>query len=139
MAVANTNTETGIRFGVVSFNSLASWVWDEFYASGTNESEAEALREWEAENPEAGETDTQVFCDSLEIEEPAWSLETDGMKLGISWLGGAPLLWVYESPHRAAVSLCSPCIPNAGNLDCKVPLGEGFACYDIPAEWYEQP
>ena len=134
--IANTNPETGIRYGVVAMNSLESWVWEEFYASGTDESYAAAMEEWKAENPEASKDEEYAYGECLEIEEANWSLEIDGMRLEIGWLGGAPLLWVLESPHRAAASLCSPCVPNAGNLDCKVPLGQGFACYDVPAEWY---
>jgi len=135
---ANTNPETGIRYGVVAMNSLESWVWDEFYTSGTNESEIEALREWHEENPpetlhDPEEAENQFF-ESLEIEEPTWSLEQGGMRLEIGWLGGAPLLWVLLSPHTTEARECSPCVPNAGNLDCKET--GGFTCYDLPAEWY---
>lgn len=134
--IANTNPETGIRYGVVSMNSLESWVWEEFYTQGIDESYAKAMREWQEEHPEAEKHEEYTYGECLEIEESEWSLETDDMKLRISWLGGAPLLWVLESPHRAAVSLCSPCVPNAGDLNNKVPLGTGFACYDVPTDWY---
>jgi len=134
--IVNTNPETGIRYGVVSMNSLESWVWEEFYTQGTDESYAEAMREWQEENPDAEKHEEYTYGENLEIEESEWSLDIEGMKLRISWLGGAPLLWVFESPHKAAVSLCSPCVPNAGDLNNKVPLGQGFACYDVPADWY---
>ena len=49
----NTNPYTDIRYGVVRLNSLADWVFDEFLYHGTNETEAEIMAEWEAENPEA--------------------------------------------------------------------------------------
>ena len=132
--IASTNPETGIRYGVVSMNSLESWVWEEFYASGTDESYAEAMREWQEEHLGASKDEEYAYGECLEIEEANWSLTIDGMKLQISWLGGAPLLWVLESQHRATVRLCSPCVPNAGDLNSKEE--GGFACYDVPMDWY---
>ena len=58
----------------------------------------------------------------------------------VSTLGGAPLLWVLQSPYVTPCCHCSPCVPNAGNLDDTVVLGEhdclAYCMYpgDIEAE-----
>ena len=135
--ITNTNTETGIRYGVVSLNSLADWVSDEFFNNGTNETEVEALADWKAENPDATDDDEQEFWETAEFEECNYSLKTDdGLKLELSYLGGAALIWVLESPHIAQVSLCSPCVPNAGDLNSK--NSGGFDCYDLPSDWFDK-
>jgi hypothetical protein len=128
----NTNPETGIRYGVVSLHSLEDWVWDEFFQSGTNLTYQACLEEWRSENPDADEDE---FNDSYEGEEECYELVTsEGLKLGLSYLGGAGLVWVYESPHKTTARLCSPCCPNAGDLDNRTP--GGVECYTLPEDWF---
>jgi hypothetical protein len=128
----NVNPETGIRYGVVALNTLAEWVFDEFFYHGTNTTYEDALKEWQAENPDA---DDDNFL--WEGDEDSYELETeDGLKLGLSYLGGAPLVWVFESPHTTRARLCSPCVPNAGDLDNRDPNGE--ECYTLPDDWFNQ-
>lgn len=52
-----------------------------------------------------------------------------------SFLGGAPLIWVTESPYLARAAGCSPCVPGAGDLDSIYgPGDEGTFCYCIPPD-----
>jgi hypothetical protein len=136
---ANVNVETGIRYGIVAMNSLQSWVWDELLTRGDNLSFRAFEEDWRAEHPGATDRQWQHACDCYEADEPIYEAVIDGVTVRLTWLGGAPLLFVFESPHRANVRLCSPCVPNCGNLDSKVPLSDGraFVCYDVPAEWYD--
>lgn len=79
--------------------------------------------------------DTRLELESqdMQIEEPTISGTLEGVKYEISWLGGAPLLFVLESPVISKARLCSPCVPNAGDLDS---LDEdGYECYGIPEYW----
>lgn len=141
---ANINPKTLIPYGVVSINSLAEWVWDEFFNNGVNESAKyrhdEFKREWASENPSLDESSSeyqdaeQRFFDSDECDEDEYSLETkDGLKLGMSTLGGAYNVWVFESPVVVKCCRCSPCCPNAGDLDNP---GDHLA-YSLPDEWFE--
>lgn len=169
MAIANIGRD-GIAYGVVSMNSLQEWVFDEFFHSGVNVTELEiaedfdanweaeenqAYIEWQAENPgytakaeenwEAEREDIDAarerFFETLEIEEPSYTLETaEGLQLALGWLGGAPLVWVIDSPETTVAPACSPCVPNAGDLDNRAPRGShdfaGVICFDLPADWY---
>ncbi len=133
----NTNPETGIRYGVASLHSLQDWVFDEFFTHGTNDTADAALAEFKAENPDADDAAEQEFWDSYEAEEECYSLETDdGLKLGLSYLGGAALVWVFESPVRCTTGACSPCVPGAGDLNHSsltyAPTGDVYA---LPLEW----
>lgn len=141
---ANIDPKTGIRYGVVSLDRLADWVWDEFLTHGmslTHQAAVEEFREeFFAENPEADELEYEEALEeaqeSWQFEEEQYTLETDGMKLELSYLGGAPLVFVIESPHTSKARQCSPCVPNAGDLDNK-DEERGYLCYDVPADWYE--
>jgi hypothetical protein len=193
----NVNPETGIRYGVIAFDSLAEWCYEELWygAGATNVSEEEAAEEgrmearqkWESHLEEAEIAATEVdphmseddraqyindwfyrmgiesdmelfieremdhFFDCCQIDEPVIEGECDGVKYHISWLGGAPLLWVNEGPVGVANRLCSPCVPNAADLDGGFVLESeataeasdevleayehGYPCYCVPRDW----
>lgn len=178
--MTNVNPTTGIRYGVISFNSLQPWCsqdlfygdkavdlsWQEAVAelkreglrqyeqlleeccaaaaeSGADREvdfDQEAFEEkWFAERKEPWDRDDFIDdfvernAEHIQIDEPIIEGECDGVKYRISWLGGAPLLWVLEGPHITKADLCSPCVPNAGSLDSINP--EGFKCYDVPETW----
>lgn len=82
-----------------------------------------------------------LICDDVYYESDSdsmsYELEENGAKYAISSLGGAPLIWVYQSPRIVYVSnLCSPCVPNAGDLDSGLTDSEsGYECYGIPTDW----
>jgi len=79
------------------------------------------------------DTRLELEFQDMQIEEPTISGTLEGVKYEISWLGGAPLLFVLESPVISKAKLCSPCAPNAGDLDS---LDEdGYECYGIPEYW----
>lgn len=137
---ANVNTQTGINYGVVSLNSLADWVWDEFFNNGKNLSYEAAWKENLALNNmkegDCGYEELQTtFNDGYQGDEESYELETEGMKLGLSYLGGGALVWVFESPHTSNCRPCSPCCPNAGDLNNKG-MGGHIKAYDVPPEWY---
>lgn len=56
--------------------------------------------------------------------EHEYEYEDEGFKYRLARLGGAPLVWVIESPYVTYCRSCSPCIPNAGDLDNCVPENE---------------
>jgi len=157
--MTNTNPATGIRYGVIAGNSLDATVFDDLFYSGTNISEQEALdslrEEISIEAAERGfddeddrdnwfEGEYEVRSSYLEIEEPTIEGEKDGVKYRISWLGGAPLLWVLEGPVGECYRLCSLCVPNAGDLDSGFKAGQFlhnrppqtfYECYVVPCDW----
>jgi len=121
----------------------------------------EQLKAWiEAAYESLGHADREDFIESKLIAETDWQCEEphiageyEGVKYEIQWLGGAPLLWVIDGPLGYCRKLCSPCVPNAGDLDSgfigrtlattpqryhdRVPqiLQEGYLTHVIPPDW----
>jgi hypothetical protein len=56
--------------------------------------------------------------------------------LMISYLGGAPLLWVLEGPVITKAKLCSPCVPGAIDLDSQDE--DGVEGYGLPEGWLKE-
>ena len=149
----NINPETGIRYGIVSMQNLESWVQDELDAHGEdlryNAARAEKRAELENEafgmefdDPEDREDWVEEQLDrwnqEYECDEPIVALKRDEgtpneLHVQTTWLGGAQLLFVFRSPHTGPHRLCSPCVPNCGDLDN--PDENGEICYDVPPDW----
>ena len=136
----NVNPETGIRYGIISANSLdGELVQDLLYYEGEDLSLKEAEEEIKIAMREEGVTEEdwdRTLDDRLSdvyIDEPIVEGECEGVKYCTSWLGGALHFWIFESPRIGLYSECSPCCPNAGNLDS--PNDDGVECYDVPEGW----
>lgn len=88
------------------------------------------------------EDELEAFSDMCQIEEPVIEGTYEGVKYRISWLGGAPLLWVIEGPIGSVAHLCSMCVPNAADLDNgfvhSLDITQSdypFAAYVVPQAW----
>lgn len=88
----------------------------------------------------------QSFWDGIDESEFRKEGEIDGVRVSVSSLGGAALLWVTESPHTGYYRRTSPCAPGAGDLD-STKLDEFtdyeneyqyVLCYDVPPSWRRQ-
>jgi len=133
---ANINPKTGIAYGVVSLHSLEDWVWDDFLDNGVNETMRAAEQEWRSENPHMSLV-PQEWYDEYESDGDEYSLESEGMKLGLGYLGGSGLVWVFESPHVTEAPVCSPCVPGAGDLDSAGRESlRTVRCYTLPPDWF---
>ncbi len=59
-------------------------------------------------------------------------------KVLLSWLGGSPLITVLNSDFVTNCRKCSPCVPNAGDLDSPDENGNQYYCLsadDMGEEW----
>jgi hypothetical protein len=162
----NYNTTTGIPYGVLSGNNCPELL-DDIMSNGdslTYRAWKEELGE-SVKGAIVGAIDdytcrAAAIVDSLDIAEIVDSLLDGGLgddwqseeeeyeyeyttprgkvKLLMGWLGGAPLVWVCESPYVANCRGCSPCVPGAGDLD--TPDTDGMQAYclppdDMPDDW----
>jgi hypothetical protein len=83
------------------------------------------------------------FAEMFQCDEPHITGKYDDIEYQVTWLGGAPLVWVLKGPIGSVNRLCSPCVPNAGDLDSgfiggdQVPPPDfkGYECYVVPPNW----
>jgi len=162
----NYNERTGIPYGVLSGNNVPELL-DDICRNGDNLSYAAFKAEIEASlrgavisalgnythraEKVAEGIDYSALMEGLfdsclaedwqgEEEEFEYGYETeDGpVKLLLGWLGGAPLIWVCDSPYVAECAQCSPCVPGAGDLDTPRDGGRIAHCLppdDMPEGW----
>lgn len=130
---ANRHPETGVRYTIYHINNdLHPDVWDDIYRDGGEPLEqvdarseaitkaAEALRDlgfskWAVED--CLNLLEEDFNEYYECDEPTYEGETRAaegtIKWRVTWLGGAPHLFVFESPYYGCGVQCSPCVPGA--------------------------
>lgn len=154
--IPNINPETGVHFGIIACNSLdGDMLHTLLYEKGKDLSYAEAVEEEKARQfaefiaakdviDRYGTHSGIEFWPDLnnfdpQIEEPVIEGTHEGVHYRTTWLGGAQLLFIFDSPHRVLATPCSPCVPNAGDLDHVALTEEALAgavlTYDVPADW----
>lgn len=141
----NFNIETQLPYGVIQGNSLDGYVLDLLCEAARTsaylEAEAEKLEELGVD----GEVKTfndlsdeeldefNEFMDSLQIDEPAGEVILDNVKVQVSWLGGAVILFSLNGPVTKVARYCSPCVPGAADLNSGV--GD-IECHGVPTDWF---
>lgn len=133
--IPNIDTKTGIHYGVISYNSIMPEALDDIYTQGENLSYNEALEEARKEHVLCGKDedfDEQSFADDYQEENDCYLYEKDGYILQTSSLG----LYVIKSPFITYCAPCSPCCPNAGDLD-HAGHDEVLKTYCLGKDWFE--
>ena len=148
----NTNLETGIRYGIVQGTSLSHWALEDIFDHGDDltfaaykdecigkvEALLEELDQRHARSRAESIVDTFEW-DSYQAEDSDYEYSADGVDLLLTWLGGAPIIFVRKSPVIVVVRrLCTLCAANGGDLDSGLAdnPAEGYECYGLPKEWY---
>jgi hypothetical protein len=151
--IPNYDPATGIHYGVISPHTPNPDAVQDIYDSGDNLSyaaaieqikdelesslqrvlEAYGLDERTAEATSAvWETVEQEFNDHYEEQDDQYQYEQDGYILQTSSLG----IYVIKSPYYTFAAACSPCCPNAGDLD--TPRASGLKTYCLGVDWFDK-
>lgn len=147
---ANVNPETGIRYGILAAHNIdQDWLWDmQNHGRDVHFEEAKAelwasikrvCKDYMRDGDSDFVADQAVEClgENWEDDEPVYEFELQGVKGRTTWLGGAQMVWVFESPFTDTFKLCSPCIPGACDLNSPNP--DGYVGYTVPPEWRIEP
>jgi hypothetical protein len=152
----NINPDTGIAYGVISAKN-APILHDEIFQKGVNQriedrnhkirSAIEALCHDMLDKEDVEEVIDHIIgrADEVESQNDSGDLEIitfrdeKGNEFQLGELGGAPLIWCIKTSEIVQAPLCSPCVPNAGDLDNLSRNGatNAVACYGVPAEYLE--
>lgn len=160
---ANINPESGIPYGYIKADAIDSDILDQLtfyngknlsYENAWQEYKAQKEREYEAmmeekriarreidggtlsedDDPPFDEDEAKdEFNDVYIGEEEVYAGERLGVHYQTSWLGGAQHLYIFKSPVLTKCRPCSPCVPNAGDLDS---VGD-YLAYGVLVEWLD--
>ena len=125
----NIDLNIGVRYGVISFNSISPDALDDIYTLGRNVSYDNYIRELEAQNKT--EDEIEELTEFYESDNDIYEYKEDGYEIVTSELG----LYVINSPYTTNCKFCSPCCPGAGDLDNY--LDEGVEAYCLGVEWFD--
>lgn len=110
--LSNFNPETGVHYGVISIHSVSSWFLDDIYQNGTDNIFEGFINELKNQGKTDDEIQDEIDCyDSCGYTDISYS--DDDYDL---WLN-ENTIFVSRSPVIVKCRMCSPCCPNAGDLD----------------------
>ena len=89
------------------------------------------LDEW---NPDNYEVDEPRYAGTITLTKDSDGVE-GFMEVELLHLGGAALLFIFKSPVIKKANLCSPNIPNAGDLS-REEFEDGWEAYSVPDSWW---
>jgi hypothetical protein len=153
LGMANFDKTNGIRFGVISTNSVdAEYLYEnqelDYPPSTCPDCGNELVTTDSPDIPEDAEwiTGKELACVTCETcywsdelwdggESNGWSYERDGYVLMDCLVND---IFIIKSPYFTYAQYCSPCVPGAGNLDSPVDEGTGAKCYCLGAEWFTE-
>ena len=159
MGRANIDKSNGIRYGVISINSLSPYVWDGLEADygpatcpkcGNELKDPAELPDWETE-PKGYKYNKDHYCDSCDYsfdseeafgDEPLGYTFDDGKTVCQSAFDNTEL-FITKSPYFTFSGFCSPCAPGAADLNsssrCTDPEEtDGAKCYCLGEDWFDE-
>lgn len=149
----NQDPQTGVHYGVIHYNSLNPEALDDIFTQGENLSYKNALDEaknslkkaiedaMEYHNKFAIENVVNAALDALEENFGDSYHEDEDIyeysKAGYIITNSPSLcaLFIIKSPYVTNCKYCSPCAPNAGDLDN--PLDGGVETYCLELDWFD--
>jgi hypothetical protein len=150
MGKSNIDVATGIRYGIISQNSVSPYAMDDVYTQGEDLCYESFIEEVKASVRAAivnaiddhggrvyGDLDVDDIVDMAEFdfyESSGPHAYSDG-ELSVQTTGDNDL-FVFKSEYYTFAQFCSPCVPGAGNLDC--PCEDGPKTYCLGPDWFDE-
>jgi len=149
--------EEGIHYGVIPKNALSTDImWCGGVGDALQDAEMEMFEanwvkgrclfdalvpdiywKWKSTSDEGQKEELEVEArERLEVMEIDITDVVGAVEFvyeGVTMISSDELLFVKNSPHKGMYALCSPCMPNAGNL--MEPDKNEVETHDVPKEW----
>jgi hypothetical protein len=126
--LSNFNPSTGIHYGVISIHSVSSWFLDDIYQNGTDNIFEGFIKELK----EQGKTEEEIQNEIDVYDSCGYTDITYTDSEYDIWLNESTI-FVSRSPVIVKCRPCSPCCPNAGDLDNLDP-DNGISSYGLKPE-----
>ena len=150
MGKTNVDIATGIRYGVISQNSV-SQAWCDSAEADYGEphcpkcgNEAVSLENTEADIDKWNCSPDDYVCEYCEEavssdeafgDEPIGWILDDGDYKAVDCLDSD--IMILSSPYYTLAPYCSPCVPGAGNLDDAAHNNDGVKSYCFGHDWFD--
>lgn len=130
--IINIDATTGIHYGAISEHAPESFIWEDFNSV------------YKTECPECGTVSKETECQKCGFDfgdidgEPSYYEYTGDSDYTLEYSDTLNAFFVTKSPYYTFAALCSPCAPNAGNLD--TPRDEtrgGVKTYCLGHDYFE--
>ena len=108
--MTNINPKTGIRYGTI-YGRLSPLLLTDIFEHG------------------------KIINENKDCPDYSYR-DSEGNEFMVSYLGSAPLIWCLKTDKIVKARLCSPCVPNAGNLS-ELDDEYGEKCYGVPDKYKE--
>jgi len=138
MGLANVDSKTGIRYGVISQHSVSGDALNDMdydYPLGCPDCGSDAL-------VASKSTRFDFYCQSCKtwhMSDSCYGDEVTGFHLEDGEYTLVDCLdsdiMVIRSPYYTFAQYCSPCVPGAGNLDS--PMPDGAKAYCLGLDWFD--
>ena len=133
----NIDKSTGIRYGVISLNSLDSWVYEDLvpeYGCPTCPCCGDEVRDGTSHDYYCDECEQGYNTEECFSDSPLYHILKDNNYEAHTDYDGINL-FVLESKYYTLVKYCSPCVPGAGDLNS--PCIDGVKAYCLGHEQFE--
>ena len=130
----NIDLDTNIRYGITT-NIDDDFLVYEVMQSGVDLIMKSNYEDWmleQLEECELEDIDESEFFDNYDSDYAKYEYNENGLHLIASNINGYFEVTVLKSPHVVKCRLCSPCVPNAGDLSS--PDENGFETYALPVD-----
>lgn len=120
-----------ITYGFENINVIDNETGYQYYKR--LEHAANSFMQEQCELSEETTEEYESFCEE-EFTGHIWHCDKDGVSTVYNTDDN--IIMVLQSPETAMVNVCSPCYPNAGDLD--TPNADGIQAYTVPMDWKNQ-
>lgn len=128
---ANIDHKTGIRYGAIGINSVSPECLDMGGSGWTDESYEACKREAQFEP----DYDEDEFNDHYESDgDTEYSFHDAEYDMVTILMND---LLVTRSPYYTWARLCSPCVPNAGDLNSQADEDTGYKAYCLGLDFFD--
>jgi len=135
--LTNIDKATGIRYGVIAVNSIATAWGDRSHPVSPEPVKCSACGgtgDWGDDRDDECQAchgfGSRDYRDDM---DPEWAYEGQGYRMRQG--NEEAYVWVTQSPYYCLARYCSPCMPGAGNID--EPDEGGVSTYCPGHDWFE--
>ena len=149
LGLSNVDKDTGIRYGVISANTVGQAWYDAAEPEYGNPHCPKCGNETCASDSDSlpqdaewmdGKDQACADCQETFWNDECFPDEAQGYSFEDSEYTLTDCLdndiFVLKSPYYTYAQFCSPCVPGAGNLDTPMDGEDGAKCYALGHEWF---